>query len=133
MAEMMIKKKQRPRNLDLASLRSYSLPLPGKVSIFHRVSGLGLFLMLPVILWLFQASVTSPETFAVFQGLAAAWPVKVILAGLIWAYAHHFCAGIRFLLMDVHVGVDKAPARKSAAAVFAVSIPLSIILWGVLL
>lgn len=132
MAEMMIKK-ERPRNLDLASLRSYKLPLPGKVSIFHRVSGAGLFLMLPVILGLFQASVTSPETFAVFQGLVASWPVKLILAGLIWAYAHHFCAGIRFLLMDVHVGVEKPQARKSAAAVFAVSIPLSIILWGVLL
>lgn len=131
MAEMMTKK--RPTNLDLASLSSYSLPLPGKVSIFHRVSGAGLFLMLPVILWLFQASVGSPESFAVFRDLAASWPVKVILAGLIWAYAHHFCAGIRFLLMDVHVGVDKEPARKSAAVVFAVSIPLSVILWGVLL
>jgi len=133
MAEMMIRKKQRPTNLDLASLRSYSLPLPGKVSIFHRVSGAGLFLMLPLILWLFQASVTSADTFAVFQGLAAAWPVKIILAGLIWAYAHHFCAGIRFLLLDVHVGIEKPQARKSAAAVFAVSIPLSVILWGVLL
>ena len=131
MAEMTIKK--RPRNLNLALLRTYSLPLPGKVSIFHRVSGAGLFLCLPVLLWLFSASLTSPETFATFQSVFSSLPAKVVIAGLIWAYVHHFCAGIRFLLMDVHIGVDKAPARKSAAAVFAVSIPLSLILWGVLL
>lgn len=131
MAEMTIKK--RPRNLNLALLRTYSLPLPGKVSIFHRVSGAGLFLCLPVLLWLFSASLTSPETFATFQSVFSSLPAKVVIAGLIWAYVHHFCAGIRFLLMDVHIGVDKAPARKSAAAVFAVSIPLTLILWGVLL
>lgn len=131
MAEMTIKK--RPRNLNLALLRTYNLPLPGKVSIFHRVSGTGLFLCLPVLLWLFSASLTSPETFATFQSVFSSLPAKVVIAGLIWAYAHHFCAGIRFLLMDVHIGVDKAPARKSAAAVFAVSIPLTLILWGVLL
>ena len=131
MAEMTIKK--RPRNLNLALLSTYSLPLPGKVSIFHRVSGAGLFLCLPVLLWLFSASLTSPETFATFQSVFSSLPAKVVIAGLIWAYVHHFCAGIRFLLMDVHIGVDKAPARKSAAAVFAVSIPLSLILWGGLL
>lgn len=131
MAEMTIKK--RPRNLNLALLRTYSLPLPGKVSIFHRVSGAGLFLCLPVLLWLFSASLTSPETFATFQSVFSSLPAKVVIAGLIWAYAHHFCAGIRFLLMDVHIGVDKPLARKSAAAVFAVSIPLTLILWGVLL
>ena len=57
----------------------------------------------------------------------------MILAGLIWAYIHHFCAGIRFLLLDLHVGIEKEAARKSAAIVFAVSIPLTLIFWGVLL
>ncbi|RIX45709.1 MAG: succinate dehydrogenase, cytochrome b556 subunit [Rhodocyclales bacterium GT-UBC] len=129
MAEMTIKKK-RPKNLDLTTIK---LPLPGKVSILHRVSGVGLFLCLPLLLWLFGASLTSAETFAVFKAAFATLPAKVVIAGLIWAFAHHFCAGIRFLLLDVHVGVEKAAARQSAAVVFAVSIPLTLVLWGVLL
>ncbi len=128
MAEMTIKK--RPKNLDLTTIR---LPLPGKVSILHRVSGAGLFLCFPVMLWLFGASVGSPESFAAFKSLAGMLPVKVILAGLLWAFVHHFCAGIRFLLLDLHIGIEKEAARQSAAVVFAVSIPLTLVLWGVLL
>lgn len=129
MAEMSIKK-QRPKNLDLTSIR---LPLPGKVSILHRVSGAGIFLMLPLLLWIFQASVTSPESFEAFKAVASHPLAKLILAGLIWAYMHHFCAGIRFLLLDVHVGVELQSARQSAAVVLAVSLVLTAVLWGVLL
>lgn len=128
MAEMTIKK--RPKNLDLTTIR---LPLPGKVSILHRVSGAGLFLFLPVLLWLFSASLTSAETFATFKSVFATLPAKVVMAGLIWAFVHHFCAGIRFLLLDMHVGIEKAAANKSAGIVLAVSIPLTLVLWGVLL
>ena len=128
MAEMTIKK--RPKNLDLATIR---LPLPGKVSILHRVSGAGMFICFPVLLWLFSASLSSPESFATFKAVAGMLPVKVILAGLLWAFVHHFCAGIRFLLLDLHIGIEKEEARKSAVAVLAVSIPLTLILWGVLL
>lgn len=121
----------RPKNLDLTTIR---LPLPGKVSILHRVSGAGLFLFLPVLLWVFQSSLTSPETFAAFKALASTLPAKVILGGLIWAYLHHFCAGIRFLLLDLHIGIEKEAAVKSSAAVLAVSIALTIlIVWRVLL
>lgn len=128
MAEMTIKK--RPKNLDLTTIR---LPLPGKVSILHRISGVGLFLCFPILLWLFSASLTSPETFATFKSLLSSLPAKVIIAGLLWAYAHHFCAGIRFLLLDFHIGIEKEEARKSAVMVFAVSIPLTLVLWGILL
>jgi succinate dehydrogenase / fumarate reductase, cytochrome b subunit len=128
MAELIIKK--RPKNLDLATIR---LPLAGKVSILHRISGVGLFLCLPLLLWLFSASLTSVETFAEFKAVAASLPVKVILAGLLWSFIHHFCAGIRFLLLDLHVGIEKEAARKSAGVVLAVSIPLTLIVWGVLL
>jgi len=128
MAEMTIKK--RPKNLDLTTIR---LPLPGKVSILHRVSGAGLFLFLPVLLWLFSASLTSVDSFATFKSVFSSLPAKVVLAGLIWAFVHHFCAGIRFLLLDLHIGIEKEAARKSAAVVLAVSIPLTLIFWGVLL
>jgi succinate dehydrogenase / fumarate reductase cytochrome b subunit len=129
MAEMSIKK--RPKNLDLTTIR---LPLAGKVSILHRVSGAGLFLCLPVLLWLFGASLASPESFASFKAVAGMLPAKLVLAGLIWAFVHHFCAGIRFLLLDLHIGIDKEAASKSAGVVLAVSIPLTLILWwGILL
>jgi succinate dehydrogenase / fumarate reductase, cytochrome b subunit len=128
MAEVTIK--TRPKNLDLTTIK---LPLPGKVSILHRVSGVGLFLCLPILLGLFQASVTSPETYAQFQGVAAHPLVKLLFMGLIWAYMHHFCAGIRFLLLDVHVGVELESARKSSVVVLAISLLLTIVLWGVLL
>jgi succinate dehydrogenase / fumarate reductase cytochrome b subunit len=128
MAEMTIKK--RPKNLDLTTIQ---LPLPGKVSILHRVSGAGMFICFPLLLWLFSASLNSPESFATFKSIAGMLPVKVVLAGLLWAFVHHFCAGIRFLLLDLHIGIEKEEARKSAVAVLAVSIPLTLILWGVLL
>ena len=128
MAEMTIKK--RPKNLDLTTIK---LPLPGKVSILHRVSGAGLFLCFPVLLWLFGASLTSPDSFASFKAVFATLPAKVVLAGLIWAFIHHFCAGIRFLLLDLHIGIEKEAARQSAGIVLAVSIPLTLILGGVLL
>ena len=128
MAEVSIKK--RPVNLDLTTIK---LPLPGKVSILHRVSGAGLFLFLPVLLWLFGASLNSAESFAMFKAVFASLPAKVVLAGLIWAFVHHFCAGIRFLLLDLHIGIEKEAARKSAGIVLAVSIPLTLILWGVLM
>ena len=128
MAEVSIKK--RPKNLDLTTIQ---LPLPGKVSILHRVSGAGLFLFLPVLLWLFGTSLGSAEGYAALKSVLASLPAKVILAGLLWAFVHHFCAGIRFLLLDLHIGIEKEAARKSAGAVLAVSIPLTLILWGVLL
>jgi succinate dehydrogenase / fumarate reductase cytochrome b subunit len=124
MAEMTLKKK-RPKNLDLMTIR---LPLPGILSILHRVSGAVLFLLLPVLLWLFESSLTSPETFAVFRTIAAHPLVKLILLGLIWLYLHHFCAGIRYLLLDLHKGIDLESARLSSKIVFAVSIALTLLI-----
>jgi len=124
MAEMTLKKK-RPKNLDLMTIR---LPLPGILSILHRVSGAVLFLLLPVLLWLFESSLTSPDTFAVFRSIAAHPLVKLILLGLIWLYLHHFCAGIRYLLLDLHKGIDLESARLSSKIVFAVSIVLTLLI-----
>ncbi|MDR1890468.1 MAG: succinate dehydrogenase, cytochrome b556 subunit [Zoogloeaceae bacterium] len=128
MAEAYIKK--RPKYLDVFRIR---LPLPGRLSILHRASGVGLFIMLGPLLWLFQASVTSPDSFETFREVAASPFVKLILAGLTWAYLHHFCAGIRFLLLDLHIGIDLPAARLSAWIVFAVSLILTVVLWGTLL
>lgn len=123
MADIAIKKK-RPKNLDLPTIR---LPLPGILSILHRISGAVLFLLLPVLLWLFQQSLASPETYAVAKAVTGNILVKLILLGLIWLYMHHFCAGIRYLLLDLHKGVDLQSARLSSKIVFGVSIALTVI------
>ena len=114
--------KQRPKFLSLSEIR---LPVPGFVSILHRVSGAGLFLLLPWLIYLLQLSLSSPESFEHFKGYVAHPLVKLILFGLTWAFLHHFCAGIRFLLLDVHVGIEKEQARASAKGVLVVSLALT--------
>lgn len=123
-------KKQRPKHLALTEIR---LPIAGFVSILHRVSGALLFLSLPLLLYLFGASLGSAESFAGYQAMLANPLAKLVLLALLWAYLHHFCAGIRFLFLDVHVGIDKHSARRSAVAVLAVSIPLTLLFGGLLL
>ena len=118
-----ILKKQRPKHLALNQIR---LPLPGIVSILHRVSGAGLFLMLPVLLSLFGNSVGSPESYAAYKAVVGNILVKLLLLGLLWAYLHHFCAGIRFLLLDMHVGIEKEAARSSSRLVLIVSLILTV-------
>ncbi|HEX5125512.1 MAG TPA: succinate dehydrogenase, cytochrome b556 subunit [Rhodocyclaceae bacterium] len=122
MAEAVVKK-ARPKYLNLMEIR---LPLPGFVSILHRVSGAGLFLCLPLLLWLFGASVGTPAQFDEYRIVISNPLVKLILFGLLWSFLHHFCAGIRFLLLDVHVGGDLPSARMSSVIVLAVSLALTV-------
>lgn len=117
--------KQRPKFLTLTEIR---LPLAGIASILHRVSGAGMFLMLPLLIWLLQLSLgTTPESAASFKAVADNFFVRLVLLGLIWAFLHHFCMGIRLLLIDLHIGVEKQQSRTSAQAVFAVSLVLTLI------
>ncbi len=119
------------RNLSLGQLASYRLPAPGILSILHRVSGVVLVLTLPFILWLLELSLKSESTYETLRALAGNFLVKLILLGLFWAILHHLFAGLRYLALDLHMGIDKLPARNSALAVFAVSIPLALVagLW----
>ena len=116
--------KTRPKFLELHHIR---LPLPGIVSILHRASGVGLFLCLPLLLWLLDNSLHSASSFARFQGTIAHPLMKIVLIGLIWAFLHHLCAGIRYIGMDLHYGVDLAKTRATSWTVLAVSITLTII------
>ena len=118
-------RKQRPKHLALNQLR---LPLPGIVSILHRVSGAGLFLLLPFLLYLLDRSLGSAETFETFSAVVDHPLVKLLLMGLLWAYLHHFCAGIRFLLLDMHKGLELETARMSSKIVLGVSIALTLII-----
>jgi len=109
-------------------LTSYKLPWSGKVSILHRVSGALLFLSLPFILYLFDKSLTSELSFITFSEVVGNPLVKLFLLALIWAFLHHFCAGIRFLALDLHKGIEKHQIQKSAVSVLVVSLSLTAIL-----
>lgn len=117
--------KKRPKFLDLRQIR---LPLPGVVSILHRVSGAGLFLMLPLILWLFAASLGSPQSFADFKAVVDVPATRLFLLLLLAGYCYHFCAGIRFLLLDMHKGVDLPAARRSSVMVLVAASLLTLII-----
>lgn len=114
---------KRPKHLDLTKIR---LPLPALVSILHRASGAVLFLFIWLFLYGLERSLASPQDFAALKSLLAQPLVKLLLLGLLWAYLHHLCAGIRHLAMDVHYGTELAAARASSWAVLVVSIALTL-------
>lgn len=115
------------RNLHFPLLLTYRLPMAGLVSIMHRVSGAVLFLALPFLLWLFDLSLTSELSFERLRGVASNFVVKLLVLFLIWSFFHHLVAGIRYLTLDLHMGVDLKTSRASAIAVYAVSVPLTVL------
>lgn len=108
------------------------LPLPAFVSILHRVSGAVLFLMLPLLLCLLGSSLESTQSFNEFKAWVGHPLLKILLLGLLWAYLHHFCAGIRHLAMDMHMALELQTARATSYAVFAVSLGLTAVIGGML-
>lgn len=125
------------RNINaFTDLTTYRLPPAGIVSILHRVSGAIMFLLLPFIVWMLDTSLSSEISFerfkAVFNsgaGLAPGWFFKLAALALIWAYLHHFIAGLRHLWMDVsHKAVTKQFGHSSALVTLALSILLTMVL-----
>lgn len=117
------------RNISVSQIAQYRLPLAGLVSIAHRVSGALLFLVgLPFLLYLFQQSITSEVSFESYRATVSGVFPRLVLLALIWAYLHHFCAGIRYLLLDLHRGIELGPARRSSAVVLVVSLALTLTL-----
>jgi succinate dehydrogenase / fumarate reductase cytochrome b subunit len=128
--------KQRPefRNINaFTDLPTYRLPAPGWVSILHRISGVLMFVLLPFILWIFDSSIASEISYAKFRNVFAngAWGIllKLVSLALIWAYLHHFIAGLRHVWMDVsHKAVSKSWGGTSAKVVLVVSLLLTVVL-----
>jgi succinate dehydrogenase / fumarate reductase cytochrome b subunit len=118
--------KPRPKYLSLqAILFEIRLPLAGWVSILHRVSGVLLFAAGVWLLFMLDRSLSSPAGFDAVLRYTGFPLVKLSLLLLVWAYCHHLCAGIRFLLLDLHKGIDKASARRSSILVLIVSLLLT--------
>ncbi len=124
-----VSRKTRPefRNIHVTQILQYRMPPPALVSIMHRISGAALFLALPFLLWLFDLSLISEDSFDRMAMIGSGAVVKLVLLVLIWAFLHHFVAGIRYLVLDMLVGLDREQARKNALAVFAVSLPLTLV------
>ncbi len=127
--------KQRPGTMRLVDALQYRLPLAGVVSILHRASGAMMFALLPLIIWFFDVSLTSEITFERFTsafeagiGFVPGLLVKVVVLGLIWAYLHHFIAGVRHLWMDATHSVTKEFGRQSAVVTLAASVLLTLVL-----
>ena len=121
--------------MGLSDALQYRLPPAGVVSILHRISGIGLFLFLPFLIWLFDVSVTSEVSYERYTSLFAAgalglpgWFYKIIVLGLIWAYLHHFIAGVRHLYMDATNHVSKSFGHTSALVTLVLSILLTVAL-----
>ena len=124
------------RNINaLKDLPSYRLPAAGIVSILHRISGFLMFVLMPLIIWMFDNSITSEISFAKFSsafslgiGFVPGWFFKLLALALIWAYLHHFIAGIRHIYMDAFHAVSKEFGKSSAVATLVVSLGLTAVL-----
>jgi len=128
MAEAVKKPRPEFRNIGIGQiLTAYRLPLAGRVSILHRVSGALLFVFLPFLLYLFDQSLTSELSFDVFKGFLSNIVVKLITLILAWAFLFHFCAGVRHLVMDTnHDAVSKEKGKSTSVVVIVVSSLLTI-------
>jgi succinate dehydrogenase / fumarate reductase cytochrome b subunit len=121
--------KNRPKNLNLFTIR---LPINAMVSILHRASGMALFVMLPFILLAFKHSVNSEETYSALTELLNTWFIKLVLIGLAWAFFHHFFAGLRHLMQDIHWMTSLQKARFSGRVVlWLVGFSVAIFAWVV--
>ena len=133
-ATTLAKKRPEFRNINaFTDLPSYRLPAAGWVSILHRVSGVLMFALMPFIIWMFDTSISSEISFARFTGAFSAGMLglpgfvwKLLALALIWAYLHHFIAGLRHLWMDIsHKAVELQFGKSSARFTLVVSLGLT--------
>ena len=124
-----IQLKNRPKNLNLLTIR---LPINAVVSILHRASGVALFLVLPLLLLTLQTSLHSASSYESLASLLSTWFIKLLLIGLSWAFFHHFYAGIRHLLQDVHWMTSLQKARFSSRVVLWL-VAISVVVFALVL
>ena len=121
---------KRPKHLNLFKIRQ---PLPAVVSILHRISGALLFFPgIPLVLYSLQMLLQSQQGFEALQDCLRDPVIKVALLLPIWFFLHHLCAGIRHLVLDLHVGVTLPQARMGSMLVVAAGILLTALIGAVL-
>lgn len=114
------------RNIHVTQILGYRLPLAGIVSILHRVSGAVLFLFgLPLMLYTLEQSLLSEMTHANLAAVLAHPMAKLLALGMIWGFSHHAIAGIRYLVLDLHIGTGREQAKSSARLVLVLSLAMT--------
>ncbi len=108
-------------------LSVYHFSLTMFTSIMHRITGVGLTLGLVLVVWWFLAASTGPEYFETANAVLTSWFGIVILVGSLWALWFHACNGIRHLLWDVIIGLEKQLAQSTSVVVLVLSVLLTIL------
>jgi succinate dehydrogenase / fumarate reductase cytochrome b subunit len=121
-------KPKRPVFLDLWRIK---LPAMGLASILHRVSGVLMVLSIPLFAHLFHQSLEGPAGFAAASATLASWPVRLLLLVLAWSLLHHLFAGVRYLALDLGLGLEREVARRSAQVVIGAAV--AVLVLGVML
>ncbi|OGI37429.1 MAG: succinate dehydrogenase, cytochrome b556 subunit [Candidatus Muproteobacteria bacterium RBG_16_62_13] len=123
----MDKNKKRPVHLDLFVIR---LPVTGVVSILHRLTGVLLVLAFPLFLYLLQQSLRDPTGFAEVRELLRGPMGRVLSILVIWLFAQHFYSGVRHLLLDFDIGIERSRARIGSWLVLVASAVTVLVVWS---
>ena len=118
--------KPRPKYLNLFAIR---LPIPGIVSILHRISGFLMVALLGALIFVLDNLITSPESYSRISFFFENLYVKLLLIVPIWALSHHLLAGIRFLLLDFHFFIDLKSTRIFSALIMFISVLVTSVVW----
>ena len=118
---------KRPVNLDLSTIK---FPVTAIASITHRVTGVAIFLALPILLWMLDRSLASPESFADLKALMTSPLVKLVVWAILAVLLYHLVAGIRHLIMDAGVGETLEGGQRGAKLVFIISVVLILLVGG---
>ncbi len=101
----------RPVNLDLTTVR---MPFTAVLSILHRITGVIIFLGIPPLLWLFQRSLASPDSYAAVEQMLSGGFFRLAFFALLWSFAYHIMAGLKHLAMDLGHAETPETARIAA-------------------
>ena len=110
-------------------LTVYRPQVTSVLSILHRITGVGLTLGAALAVWWLLAAATGDDYFSFVDGLLTSWLGHLVLLGLTFSLAYHFCNGIRHLIWDMGYGFDLEVVENSAKAVVIAAVALTVLIW----
>ena len=110
-------------------LTVYRPQITSMLSILHRVTGVGLTLGAILVVWWLLAAATSAEYFQFVDGLMTSWIGHLVLLGLTFSLAYHFCNGIRHLIWDIGYRFELDQVEQSGKAVIGAAAVLTVLVW----
>lgn len=111
-------------------LQIYRPQLTSLMSFTHRLTGILLSLGTLVLLYWLCAVASGPQAYAAAQSVLGMFVVKLVLFGWTWAFFYHLCNGLRHLAWDAGYGFELPRAYASGYAVLAVSVIVTLLVWG---